>query len=285
MTIYIENAIIDNMAINTMLLWFVFRTIKSPAPKWRIFFAAAFGTAWALAMPLLTFSGAGAVAVRLFIGATMCYICHGKSLARFLLFYLLFLTYTFAFGGAIFGILFMLNSTQESLTFFHYNTSVPVGVFVVGIFLFAYIMNLLIKYLNIRHSVNNLLRDVVIHYDNEKFKITSYLDTGNRLIDPKSKAPVVIITMSLFLKMFPDVSVDRIFMNKLCKENINDGHYINFTTVGEDGNMFVFAPDQIEIMDGKKKISSHDNVRLGVSMRAFKDAIKYDALLNAHLGG
>jgi len=274
MTIYIENAIIDNMVINTLLLYFVFKTIKQPVPKWRVVISASVGTMFAILLPLLTWTGFGAFAVRMFIGASMVYIVQSKSLARFLLFYLLFLTYTFAFGGAIYGIMFMFTDSQTAMG----HMQVPMGLLVAGVAVFAYIMRLLIKYLNVRHSVNNLLRDVVIYYGDEKFKITSYLDTGNRLIDPVSKAPVVIITVSLFLKMFPDVSVDRIYLNRLCKENIDDGRYINFSTVGNSSQMFVFAPQKIEIM-GKQ----HENVRLGVTMKGFKDAIKYDALLNANL--
>ena len=282
MTIYIEHAIIDNMVINTLLLYFVFKTIKQPVPWWRIVISAAVGTAFALVMPLLTWTGISAFLVRMFIGAILVFIVQNKSFARFLLFYLLFLTYTFAFGGAIYGLLFMFTDVAGGLTYFTYNTAVPMGVLVAGVTVFAWVMRLLIKYLNVRHSVNNLLRDVVIHYGDEKFKITSYLDTGNRLVDPVSKAPVVIITVSLFLKMFPDVSVDRIYLNRLCKEGIEDGRYINFSTVGDNGNMFVFAPQKIEIVDKNQK-KTHENVRLGVTMKGFKDAIKYDALLHATL--
>jgi len=282
MTIYIESAIIDNMVINTLLLYFVFKTIKQPVPKWRVLLSAAIGTVFAIVMPLLTWDGFAAFLVRMFIGAIMVFTVQSKSVTRFVLFYLLFLTYTFAFGGAIYGLLFMFNSTEGALTFFTYNTAVPMGVLVAGVAAFAWVMRLLIRYLNVRHSVNNLLRDVVIYYNDEKFKITSYLDTGNRLVDPISKAPVIIITVSLFLKMFPDVSVDRIFLNKLCKEGIEDGRYINFSTVGENGNMFVFAPQKVEVVDKKQK-RTHENVRLGVTMKGFKDAIKYDALLNANL--
>jgi len=148
---------------------------------------------------------------------------------------------------------------------------------------FLWVLSKLIKFLNVRHSINNYLRDVIITYKDNQFKITSYLDTGNRLVDPISRAPVVIITMSLFLKMFPDVSVDRIVMNKLCKEGIDDGHYITFSTVDKnDGKMFVFAPSSLTVVDRGRK-QTHDNVRLGVSLKGFRDAVRYDALLNAQL--
>lgn len=282
MTIYLEFAIIDNLVINTLLLWFVFRTIKQTTPRFRVFLSTAFGTASAIVMPLLSYSGVVAFLIKLFIGAAMVFIVQNKSFTRFILFYLLFFGYTFALGGAIYGLLFMFNSTASSLLYFTYNTSIPVGVLVIAAVASAKLLSVLIKFLNLRHSVNNYLRDVVIHYNDEKFKITSYLDTGNRLVDPQSRAPVVIITLSLFLKMFPDVGIERVFLNKLGDQGIRDGHYISFSTVDKSaGKMFVFAPQKIEVTNGKQKARAHENVRLGVSMKGFKDAVKYDALLNA----
>jgi len=280
MTIYIENAIIDNMVINSLLLYFVFRTIKQKPNKWLIMLSALVGTGFALVMPLLTFSGILAVLVRLFIGALMVYIVQHKSLKRFVLFYLIFLAYTFAFGGAVFGVLYMINDTQSGLQYFTYNSSVSVGLVIGVVAGMALLMRLLIKFLNVRHSISSNLRDIVIHHRGEQYKILSYLDTGNRLRDPESDAPVVVISLSLFLKMFPDISADRILLNKLSEEGIEEGRYINFSTVAGKSKMFTFAPNKLEIVKGK----THEKVRLGVSMKGFKDAVRYDALLNAELG-
>jgi hypothetical protein len=79
--------------------------------------------------------------------------------------------------------------------------------------------------------------------------------------------------------MFPDVAVDKLIMNKLGDE-IDDGHYINYSTVADaQRKMFVFAPKKVEIVGGK----TTENVRLGVTMRGFCGAVKYDALLNANI--
>jgi len=287
MTVYLEYVIINNMVINSVLLWFVFKTIKHRAVWWRILLSAAVGTGFALAMPLIQIPGVGGaiamVGIKIFVGAFMVFVaCWNMNWVRQVLFFLLFTAYTFALGGAIYGITFAAQSAQTSLLFFTQATSVPIGVFVGGAVGFLWVLSKLIKFLNVRHSINNYLRDVIITYKDNKFKITSYLDTGNRLVDPKSNAPVVIITMSLFLKMFPDISVDRIALNKLAGENIEDGHYIDFATVERTSKMFVFAPTSFEIVEKNKSGNSCD-VRLGVSMKGFRDAVKYDALLNANL--
>jgi len=278
MTIWIEYAIIDNLVINTLLLWFVFRTVKQKAPKWRIFASAVFGTTAALLLPLLTYTGVIAFLIKLFIGAVMVFIVQSKSLTRFMLFYLLFFVYTFAFGGAVYGIMLMFTSTVGA-----FSANISVGALIAIVLVTWKLLSLCIKFLNLRHSVNNYLRDIVIHYKDEKFCVTSYLDTGNRLVDPETRTPVVIISLSLFLKMFPEVSIDRVFLNKLGTVGIDDGRYINFSTVDKQSSkMFTFTPQKFEVVESKTKVKTFD-VRLGVSMRGFKDAVKYDALLNANL--
>ena len=269
-TIYIEHAILDNMVVNSLLLYFTLKTVKSRVSKWRIFLSALVGTAFALLLPLLHFNGIASVAVRLFIGAFMIFIIQSRSVKRFTLAYLIFLTYTFAFGGMVFGILSMWAAPVH----------VPIGMVLGVAVVFALIMRLLVKYLNVRHSMSNHLQDVVIHHKGERFKILSYMDTGNRLTDPASGSPVVIISLSLFFKMFPEVDAGQLVLGKLDKNSgIENGRYIPFTTVGQEGKMFTFSPQKLEIEKGK----TYEDVRLGVSMKGFRDVVKYDALLNANL--
>jgi len=284
MTVYIEYAIIDNLVINALLLWFVFRTIKQSPPKLKILLSALLGTCAALVMPLLSYTGVVAFLIKLFVGAAMVFIVQSRNFARFVLCYLLFFTYTFAFGGAIYGVLFMFSSTAESLLYFTYSTSIPIGALILIALAAAKLLSICVKYLNLRHSVNNYLRDIVIQNRGDKFRVVSYLDTGNRLVDPETRAPVVIISLSLFLKMFPEVGIDRVFLNKLAQAGIEGGRYINFSTVDKKtSKMFTFAPQKFEVAQDKNRFKECGNVRLGVSMRGFKDAVKYDALLNASL--
>jgi hypothetical protein len=145
--------------------------------------------------------------------------------------------------------------------------------------IFLAVMLGLIRFLNKRGKLTGFLHDVVITMGEQKYRVRGYMDTGNRLTD--GDAPVVVISMSLFLKMFPEIAPDRIVLNKL-DADISSGHYINFSTVGRNGKMFVFSPSGLEIVD-KDRTTAHGNVRLGVSMRSFCDAVKYDALLNANL--
>lgn len=108
-----------------------------------------------------------------------------------------------------------------------------------------------------------ICKNVTIYYGTRKFILRALVDTGNRLVDRTSGAPVCIISLTVFLAMFP--------------ADLPDGHFINYSTVSASGQkMFVFQPKKIEIEGGR----ATDNVRLGVNMHGFGGAVRYEALLN-----
>jgi hypothetical protein len=142
--------------------------------------------------------------------------------------------------------------------------SVLMAVKVAVTVVFLWILRQLIRFLNVRDAAGNFLRDLIITVKGKRFRVKGYLDTGNRLVDPESNTPVVIISMSLYLKMFP----------------ISVGHYVDFSTVDRTAKMFVFRPSEFQVRS-KRAFTPH-NVSLGVSMTAFRDVNKYDALLHAN---
>jgi len=185
------------------------------------------------------------------------------------------------FGGMLFGVLSMLNTTPASLVNFTYLTNVPVGVMVLALLVWAKVTLMLVNYINVRRSLSGFLRDIIITYNGKQFRLTSFVDSGNRLCDPETNAPVVIISLNFFLKMFPDVAIDKVLLNKLC--GIEGGKYINYNTVQSTGaKMFVFRPEKIEVLGDRQTLETKD-VALGVTLKSFKDAVKYQALLNPAL--
>ena len=164
------------------------------------------------------------------------------------------LTFAFAFGSAMYA----------------FNNKY---ILVVAVLLFYIIMQKLLNW----HRRQKLLRQTLIQHSGKSFCVKALLDSGNALIDPDSKKPVSIISLPMFLQMFPEITADKIMLHEL--ENcIRGGHYINCQTVGGKSRLFVFAPDKIQI-NGVTVQSL-----LGVSTQNFSNQ-KYDAILNIKLGG
>lgn len=127
------------------------------------------------------------------------------------------------------------------------------------------------------HRRQKLLHQTTIYHKGKSFLVKALLDSGNSLVDPVSQTPVSIISLAVFLEMFPEVSASQILGREL-DTYITGGHYIDCQTVNGKAQMFVFPPDKLQIN------GSTVNSLLGVSTQNFGNR-KYDAILNIKLGG
>lgn len=164
------------------------------------------------------------------------------------------LTFAFAFGSAVYAF------TNKYLL-------------VVVVLAFYIIVQKLLHW----HKRQKLLHQTLIECCGKKFWVNGLLDSGNVLVDPISRVPVSIISLAMFLQMFPKISADEILLNDL-EKHVTGGHYIPCQTVNGKGQMFVFPPDRMRINGTSVKSL------LGVSTQNFGNQ-KYDAILNIKLGG
>ncbi len=163
------------------------------------------------------------------------------------------LTFAFAFGSAMYAFS---------------NKYILVGV----VLLFYIIIQKLLHW----HRRQKFMHQTMIQCGGKNFRLNALLDSGNALTDPVSGLPVSIISLPVFLQMFPEISADQILQSKL--EQCVHGHYINCQTVNGKSQLFVFQPDKMQING-----TTVDSL-LGVSPQNFGNQ-KYDAILNIKLGG
>ena len=164
------------------------------------------------------------------------------------------LTFAFAFGSAIYAF------SNKYL-------------FVVVVLLFYIMIQKILNW----HRRQKFLHQALIELHGKNYQITALLDSGNALVDPISHMPVSIISLPVFLQMFPTVSADQILLHEL-ETCIHNGHYIDCQTVSGKSQLFVFPPD-------KMRINGTDvQSLLGVSTQKITNQ-KYDAILNIRLGG
>ena len=128
-----------------------------------------------------------------------------------------------------------------------------------------------------RRHRQKLTNQMVIYHAGHKYQLKGYLDSGNTLIDPVTKLPVNVISLTVFLQMFPQITAEQIILHEL-DQNINNGHYVNCQTVNGMGKIFVFQADKIKI-NGIKV----NKCLLGVTSHLRQD--QYDALINVNMGG
>ena len=127
------------------------------------------------------------------------------------------------------------------------------------------------------HRRQKFMHRTIIVHAGKHYRVKALLDSGNTLIDPVTQTPVSMISLAVFLEMFPQISADQILLHEL-DSCVTGGHYINCQTVNGQGRVFVFSPDKIKINGNSVK------TMLGVTTQNFGHQ-NYDAILNIKLGG
>ena len=114
----------------------------------------------------------------------------------------------------------------------------------------------IIKYFMYKKMYSNFVRDVSISLRGKTYAVKGFIDTGNRLTDPKSGKPIMVISRDLYCEML-----------------VPNGEYVNVATANGGGKMLTFAPSAFTV-NGRAQ-----DVILGVSTKNFRDYTKYDILL------
>lgn len=164
------------------------------------------------------------------------------------------LTFAFAFGSAMYA----------------FNNKY---ILIIAVLTFYIVIQKLLHW----HRRQKFLHHTMIEYGGKQWRVKALLDSGNALVDPVSQTPVSIISLPVFLQMFPGISADKILLHEL-ESCVSDGHYIDCQTINGKSQLFVFPPDKIQI-NGTTVQSL-----LGVSTQNLGNQ-KYDAILNINLGG
>lgn len=157
------------------------------------------------------------------------------------------------------GFLYFLNITfsykNNGIIFFHNGLSIN--------FIFLIILSPLILYIYIKQSkslknnYNNYYK-IEIFYKSQIIKLNSFLDTGNKLINPYNKSPVILVDKKYF-------------------KNINNVTYIPYNTINNEGLLKCIRVKKIYI----EGVGERKNITIGLSDNIRIDDV--DCILNMRL--
>lgn len=161
-------------------------------------------------------------------------------------------------GGFLYFLNVQFSYKQKGLVFYHDGLSIN--------FIFLLIFSPLILYIYIRQGLtlkNNFSNyyKVNLYFNNKKIRLNGFLDTGNKLKDPYSGKPIIIVN------------------EKRIKQPSDKFFLVPMKTVGGESFIKCFKIDELEIVGiGKKK-----NVLLGVTKTKIEmegiDCILHQSLL------
>ena len=255
MTIYLDLLFLLNFFFDLLLLISVKLLLKRNIKFIRLLLGALLGSV-SIFFLFLKINSIELFSFKILISLGMLLISFGyKNIRYFFKNFVSLYIVSFILGGFLYYLNVTFSYKQQGLIFFSKGLSVN--------FIFLVLISPVIIYIYIKE--NKILKNEYSNYylvriilkNNKQLNITGYLDTGNNLIDPISKKPVIIIN------------------NKIldCNNYIRSPIFVPIKTVNGSGLIECFKPKELYI---NNKIIK--NVLVGIGEDFNLDNI--DCLLN-----
>jgi stage II sporulation protein GA (sporulation sigma-E factor processing peptidase) len=288
--VYVDMLFLINFVMDFVVLWAAARLAQVRASLWRLALAAVLGALYSVLVLLPVFENLSRMEMKFFVSLGMAVIAYyplpWKKFGQAVLY---FYFVAFTMGGAVLG--FMYFSSSSSLI-----ANLPLHYLWLAVALIT--AGVLGKY-GIAYIKKNLLQDLLkvpveICIHGKSFKVTGLVDTGNQLLDPLTRSPVVIVEYSVLKPYLPlelkniidkngDVDLAKLTEVVPAEGNTLSVRLIPFTTIGKRHGMLVgFRPDKITVFTGDQQICKTDVV-IGIYNRRLSPQGSYRALLHPDL--
>jgi len=269
---YLDVIFFENLIINYLILSLTRKFSKKGSKPIKLFLGALLGACYVLIFFLLPYKMIHEVFAKIILSLLIIHMAFTpKTLKEFLRILAVFYLISFAIGGTIFAVLYTAKFNLHSLW---------IGI-LIAILLFYTNWDYIVR----KSKEEKMLYSIKIEIFQKQVEIKGLLDTGNRLYDPLTKSPVVVVEFLAMKNILPDnmeilLNEEKIDFNKIfevLKEErwLSRIRLIPFISVGQSkGIMLGFKPDKLVV--GEKEIR---NVIVGVYKSQIDKYGNYAALL------
>ena len=274
MVVYVEVVLLENLLIDGLILWLMIKSLKLKTNWWGIICASLVGSLFALFSVFINISGFLSVIIKLLVAVLMCVlVCF--NFKKLFVKTLLFVLYTFMFGGALIAIFSFFGISTSQGVGISYNSEIPVGLILscsVILFLTTF---MLIKKFYKNKKMQSLYFDFYLTINRKKQKLKGFLDTGNTLVSSMGK-PVVLVSQKWIKSFFDARELMLFYLQKYSNIGLKDLQKLSVQSLSGKQEIVIFDAECCEV--NHKKV----NICVGFCKDTFfkKD---FDAILNSKM--
>lgn len=261
MVVYIDVLIIENVIVNTFLLYITSQTLMKKVKFRYITAAGTIGGMYVctLIFPELKFFSS--IIFKIIAAEIMIYITFRSNN---ILFNIKALVILIIYSMTLAGVCMFLNFSESEFTIFNINfKNISYRYLIIGIMVLYMLIFRIITFVKDRRDMCSFIYDVDIGINNTKKSVKAFLDTGNELREPVTNLPVMIIERR---------ALDNIVLDDRYK------YYIKYTVVnGKVGVLEAFKPSYTQIYVGNK--AENKDMIIALSDNKLSEYNDYTALL------
>lgn len=293
--IYGDIIFVENLLMNYLILFSTAKLTKSRYKKINILLASVAGAIYAVFYYYPGFEYLYTWFLKIIFSLFIIVVAFNPyTLKEFCRKILVFYIVSIIFGGAAFGIYYLINGVKFAYKGIFYIDSFPVKLLLASILLAYIFVRFSWGYIISKIKREKILLDVSIIKEDKKAYLVALLDTGNSLTDPITNLPVLVAEYEAIKELLP-LEIQRIFEEN--KENnlnaiasvlsrsewITRFRFIPFNSLGvENGLLIGFKPDGIRIEDNSGKNFIRDIIVAIYNKKLSRDG-EYSALLHPEI--
>lgn len=292
MTVYIDIILLENLCMNYIILFATAYIMKIKISHIRIIASSSIGAVYSIMLYMQILPIYSSIFMKIILSVAMVYISYAPktvkiAIKQLIIFYLI----SFAFGGCAFALLYFVKPQDIFI-----KNGVYIGTYPLKIALLGGIVGFIITYIAFKIIKNKATKEEMIYKlkikNNDKtVEVNALLDTGNKLKDPITLVPVIVIEKQKLYNFLPEEileNIDKIIggdSDKLIEENIkymSKFRVIPYNSIGkQNGLMLGFKADEVKIIIDEEERTIKNTI-IGIFNQSFNSQT-YSALISLEI--
>lgn len=293
MTIYLDVVMIENLIMNSIIIYATAIITKVEIKHIRIILSSFIGASYSILSYISGLKIYSALWLKIMLSVIMVYIAFNpKDLKKLGKELIMFYLTSFVFGGVAFSLIYIIKPQEILMKDGLFLGTYPLKT----VFLSAIIASILIivafKIVKSKITKKDMLCEVIVKYNRKEIKINTMIDTGNMLKEPISGMPVIVIEKSALYELIPKEILNHLESIlggdfKEIPEEIKNKYLpqlklIPYSSLGKQNGILVgIKADEIEIIREEKSI--HKNVVIGIYEKSLTKRGEYRGLIGMEL--
>ncbi len=285
MTVYIDLIFLENIFMNSIIIFGTGIILKKETKILRILAGSILGAVYACLYYITNLEIYSNIILKLLLSFAIVYISfNSKSIKNFLKELLIFYLTSFTFGGVTFALLYFI-SPGDIL----FQNGTLVGIYPLKMILIGGLIGFIIIVLSFKTIKNKIARrdmtcTIDIQIEGKKENIKAIIDTGNFLKEPITGKSVIIVEKESVKNIISENilnNLEEIINGSMQVEEkyLSKIKLIPFSALGvENGLLLGIKPDSVNINYQDKQIEEK-NVIVGLYSRKLSKSNRYNALV------
>ncbi len=292
MTVYIDIILLENLCMNYIILFATAYIMKIKISHIRIIASSSIGAVYSIMLYMQILPIYSSIFMKIILSVVMVYISYAPksvkiAIKQLIIFYLI----SFAFGGCAFALLYFVKPQDIFI-----KNGVYIGTYPLKIALLGGIVGFVITYIAFKIIKNKATKEEMIYklkikINDKTVEVNALLDTGNKLKDPITLVPVIVIEKQKLYNFLPEEileNIDKIIggdSDKLIEENIkymSKFRVIPYNSIGkQNGLMLGFKADEVKIIIDEEERTIKNTI-IGIFNQSFNSQT-YSALISLEI--